>query len=290
MDCRKTLLLALGLLAPVGGCTYPFTALSVKNSESAKVAEEGGHKAPTYLAFGDFRAASGFAKEHSPAQQKQFREDAKQAYLKAIEIDAKFLPAYVALARLLQGCDDYPGAVAVLERALQVNSQDPSLWNELGMCQCRAKNWGPAIESLRKASLIDPNNRQYGTTLGFALARAGRYDESYAALRRCSGEAKAHADLARMLRHLGQNELARRHATIAAYKDPSQKEARALLDELNGKAPAGQRGAIQTAGYNRPATATPGAEPGQVGTTSRPIRIPPLPVISITRAPSEGAP
>jgi tetratricopeptide (TPR) repeat protein len=282
MDCRKTLVLALGLLIGVGGCTYPFARSSVNPPTSGNEPEPMTHKASTYVAFGDFRAAAGFASENSPAQQKQFREDAKQAYLKALEIDSKHMPAYLALARLLQGCDDQAGAVAVFERALQVSGQDPALWHELGMCHCRAKNWSTAIEGLQKACLLDPNNKPYSTALAFALARAGRYDESYAALRRLSSEAKAHYDLARMLRHLDQIDLARKHVMIALQKDPKQPGAKALLDELNSKASAQQPSGIQQVGYNQPAARTRAAATGQASdAVGRPIRLPPLPVISI---------
>jgi tetratricopeptide (TPR) repeat protein len=284
MDCRKALVLAVGLLGGVGGCTFPFTNPGAAPPGGAPPAAASGeepvtHKAPTYLAFGDFRAAAGFAKEHSSAQQKQFREDARLAYLKAIEIDPKFLPAYLALGRLLQGCDDHAGAVAVFERALQINGQNAALWHELGMCQCRAKNWSTAIDSLRKACLLDANNRGYATALGYALARAGRFDESYAALRRLNGEAKAHYDLARMLRHLGQIQLAWTHAVEASQKDPRLPGVRALMDELCGKAPP-EGGAVQPVSCYQPPPLPQVEAPGRYEERAgRPIRVPPLPVI-----------
>jgi tetratricopeptide (TPR) repeat protein len=279
MACRKTLVLAMGLLTGVGGCTQPFTRPGVNPPPSAPGAEQATHKASTYQAFGDFRAAAGFASENSPAQQNQFREDAKQAYLKAIEIDPKYLPAYIALGRLLQGCDDHTGAIAVFERALQVNNQDPALWHELGTCQCRAKDWSASIESLRRACLLDPSNKPYSTALAFALARAGRYEESYAALRRLSPEAKAHYDLARMLRHLGQLDLARSHVLTALQKDPKQPGAKALLDDLNSKV--AQQNGIRQVGFAPGAPGTQAAAAAQeAGAVGRPIRLPPLPVIS----------
>ena len=135
------------------------------------------------MAFGDFRAAAGFAAENAPAQQQQYREEAKLSYAKAIEVDPKYMPAYAALARLQEACEDHAGAMAVYEQAMKQNDHDASLWHEMGMCQCRLKNWGPGVENLRKASELDPKNTQYGRTLGLALARTGQVEEGFSVLR-----------------------------------------------------------------------------------------------------------
>ena len=149
------------------------------------------------------------------------------------------------------------------------------------MCQCRAKNWNTAVEGLGKASELDPGNRQYSTTLGFALARAGRYEESYLALARHNGEPKAHFDLARMLRHLNQPELARQQVALALQKDPSMADARALAAELDAKS-AAAKADVQTASHSEPVGGDGGeTAPATTRKPGQPIRLPPLPVISL---------
>jgi tetratricopeptide (TPR) repeat protein len=280
MDRRKLPALALGLLAAVGGCTTTTGLLrNDTKTEARKPTEEMTHKASTYVAFGDFRAAASFAPEHNQAQQLQFREDAKRSYQKALEVDPNYLPAHVALARLLQACEDHPGAVECYKKALEIDSQDPALWFEMGMCEGRAKKWEPAVTAVKKACELDPANRQYSTTLGLTLARAGRFDESFAALCRHNGEAKAHCDLARMLRHMKQTDLARQHAQLALNKDPSMTAARSLLTDLESKPP---EGAIKTVSCSEPADGQAQAAPivSSAGREGRPIRVPPLPVIT----------
>jgi tetratricopeptide (TPR) repeat protein len=278
MVCRRLHVVAAGLLA-VAGCTYPFARMRTEPPTEARQPDEPSVKANTWIAFGDFRTSAAFAPESTPAQQQQFREDAKLAYLKAIEIDPNRTAAYLGLGRLQQMSGENEGAQAVYERALKVQPNEPRLWFELGMCHCRAKNWSTALEGLGKAAELDPGNRQYSTTLGFALARAGRYEESYVALARHNGEPKAHYDLARMLCHLNQPELARQQLTLALQKDPSMAQARALAAELDAKRTS-KKEDIQTAGHSETSGANgQGGKPGPRN-LGRPIRLPPLPVIA----------
>jgi tetratricopeptide (TPR) repeat protein len=285
MDCRKSLFLALTLFAGSGGCA------SLLPTRVA-VSDDKAHKPATYVAFADYRASASCTQGINPAEQQQFREEAKLSYLKAIEVDPNHLPAYLGLARLQQTCEDHGAAAATYERALRLRPQDSSLWFEHGICQCRAKNWNAAIQSLRKACELDPANRQYATTLGFTLARAGMYNDSFAVLARQFGEARAHSDLARMLHHLNQPELARQQAMMALSKDPLEQAARTLLASLDqtraARSPgrAGHKDEIQIVSYTDPANQQQ-LQPAAWNTTgstdgaARQIRVPPLPVISI---------
>lgn len=316
MDCRKPLVVVLGLLVGVAGCTTTLPGVR-PDTATQLVGEDGGviHKAPTYVAFGDFRAKSAQSTEHTPAQRQQFREEARLSYLKAIEVDPKYVPGYVALARFQQACEDHGSAVAVYQKALNLAPRDAALWFELGMCQCRARDWTAALASMRKAAELEPANRKYATIAGYALARAGQWEEAYGVLSRVNGAARAHYDLARMLAHVQKADDARQHAQAALAMDPNLNGARDLLSELDGKSPSGLT--IETVNYSAPAapearapspivqTAATDDPPlpriitpnslaiEQNGTSSdaprivggegvgRPIRLPPLPVISI---------
>jgi tetratricopeptide (TPR) repeat protein len=263
MDCRKPLVLFLGLLAGIGGCTQTLPGVRLFSSTQAKTDEaEMVHKAPTYVAFGDFRASSAQSKEQTPAQRDQYRDEARLSYLKAIELDPKYLPAYVALARFQQRCEDYAGAVAVYQKALELAPRDASLWFEVGMCQCRMKDWGAAVVNMRKALELEPGNRKFASITGFTLARAGLWEEAFAVLAQANGEARAHYDVARMLRHLNRRDEARRHALSATVKDPNLKAARELLNEIDNPRPAPAPAVIQTTSYTEP------ADPAQVSSSA----------------------
>src|SRR5262245_30928432 len=253
MEGRNLGCLVVGLLTLACGCTNVAGMI-----RSRKADGEVAHKAPTYEAYANLGATAGFAPQHSPQQQAQFREEAKLAYLKAIEVDPKYLPAHVGLARLQMRCEDYAGALATYDKALKVAPQDASLWHERGLCSCRQKNWAEAVTCMQKAVELSPGNGQYGTALGYTLGKAGRFPESLAVLTKIEGEAKAHYDVARRLQHANQTELAKQHVAFALSKDPNLAGARQLLDALEGRAtpPA----AVQTVGYqeavpNQPAPA-----------------------------------
>jgi tetratricopeptide (TPR) repeat protein len=295
MDCRKSLLLALGLLTGAAGCSS-LLPVQPAGTEAAAAGEEKLHKPETYAAFANYRATAGFTQGVDPAAQQQYREDARRSYLKAIEIDRKYLPAYIGMLKLQQACEDHAGAVATCEQAVQLAPEDATLWFELGMCQCRIKNWNSAVQALRKACELDPANRQYATMFGFTLARAGMYNDSFYVLSRLNGEGKAHADLARMLNHLNQPQLAREQAVLALTKDPSAQSARTLLASLDkpvaapapSPAPAEKHDNIQIVSYTEPASSRPVQQAAPANNSATPeegngraIQLPPPPVISI---------
>src|SRR4051812_41115725 len=89
MDGRHLLVVVLGFLTAVSGCTYPLAGL--RNSPApAGTEKEMVHQAATYVAFGDFRGSAGFGAEVPVAQQMQLREDARKSYLKALEVDPRY--------------------------------------------------------------------------------------------------------------------------------------------------------------------------------------------------------
>lgn len=275
MDCRKAGLLACGLLllAGIGGCAGP--VLGLRNPSPTKEAEEDVvHQASTYVAFADFKAVAGFAKDVPPDTQKLAREEARLSYLKAIEVDAKHLPAHLGLARLLTACEDHAAAAKTYGKALELAGTNAGLWYELGMSQCRQRNWNSAITSLSKAVELAPSVPQYVNHLGLTLARAGRLEEAFTQLSRLHGDAKAHYDLARMLKHMNQPALARKHAEQALSKKQNYQEAHLLLVSLTEqKQPAK---AVQTANYTPPGPlpAMPGANPAPVVTPQQAAHVP----------------
>lgn len=232
MDCRRPVGLFVALLVTACGCTSSLPMLRTSGTRIDPDADMI-HKAPTYVAFGDFRARSAEAPETTPEGKRQLREEAKLAYQKAIEVDPKYLPAYVSLARVQLASEDHPAATQTYGKALAICPGDSLLHFELGMCQCRMKEWPAALASMRKAMELEPSNRQYATGMGLALARAGQWDEAFAILERVNGQAKAHYDLARMLTHVGQQpDKALQHAAAAVAADPRFEAARTLLAEL----------------------------------------------------------
>jgi tetratricopeptide (TPR) repeat protein len=293
MDGRGVLVLGCGLLLGAAvGCQHSKSAQSASASAKPQETTTITHKPATYVAFGDLRARAAVDPKATPAQARQFREEARLSYQKALEVDPAHSPAYVALARLQASGGDQAGAVRLYQKALQMDERPAVVWAELGTCQARLKEWAPAAASFGKASERDPSNRQYGNMLGFALARAGRNDEALACLVRHNGEAQGHYNMARVLEHTKQPDQARRCLEIAVARDPKLEPAQVLLAQMDGQPAGGAPGQVQTVAYNEPqpqapAPAPPAAAPPRPASgnapasPAKPIRVPPLPVISI---------
>src|SRR4030095_13755387 len=74
--------------------------------------------------------------------------------------------------------------VPVLSRALEVNSRAYPSWFALGVAQFNLKQFQPAIESLRKAVLLNEKSINANLWLGIALRHTSRPDEAENYLKR----------------------------------------------------------------------------------------------------------
>jgi Tetratricopeptide repeat len=277
MDCRKGLLFCLGLLVPLSGCVR-----EVRTGGEDKGGEQVIKKPETFVAFADMRVGSAFAPETPPEAQQVYREEARSNYLRAIEINPNYVPAYLKLARLQQGTHDMAAALETYQKALEVTPKDSTIWYELGMCQARQKQFAEAVASFKKACKLHPDDKTYQETLGYTLARAGRWAESLTELTAIVGDARAHFMLGRMLQHLEQPEQARQYVAAALSRDPNLPGGRDLLVTLGGAPPTD---AVQRVEYTPPQVAPTPATPLPV------VRVVPEGVTGIpVAAPTDGAP
>jgi Tfp pilus assembly protein PilF len=210
MDGRKVILtgLALACLVATGCVTVPHRG-------------ETAHKAKTFTAFGDMQAAGGFKGTNDPEAQNALRHEAELAYLEAIKVDPRYIPAYLGLARLHKAKGDSVAALGVYQQALQLENRNAGLWHEVGMTQCKLKKYEEGIQSLKKALEMDPDNSKYKMALGGSLVLAGQPEQGFRLLASLKGEAKAHLDLARIYDSQGLNDHAAEHLVEARRLDPN---------------------------------------------------------------------
>jgi Flp pilus assembly protein TadD len=251
MDGRASVVLALALAAGVVGCNPqgPLPLVSSTAEPPKPVApstdlppSDGKPKkahASTFVAAGDLAEKGSIDPARTPADRANMLEQARKAYQQAIATDPNYLPAHVALAKLYLDQGDQERCFATYQKVLKAHPKEASLWFGLGMCYSRLKRWDEAVTNLRKAHELDPENRPYADTLGYCLARAGRYEESLACFREMVGEAQAQYNLARMLHHINRDDLSRQHLALALRAEPQLAPARELLAQLNGVAPGG---------------------------------------------------
>jgi tetratricopeptide (TPR) repeat protein len=249
MDCLRALGAAVICIGMVSGCGLPMWP-SASGPGAAKLPDtvpphpdelEAEHpkelKPATLVAYATLKERSAMDAEQSQADREGLREAARQAYLRALEMDSKYIPAHIGLANWYDANGNHAKALATYQQAAKLAPKDKGLLFQLGMCHARHKDWEPAIDNLRKAHELDPDNRQCAKTLGLCLARAGRYDESLATLEKVEGKAEAQCTVARMLHHMNQDEASRQQAELALQSNPNLAQAHELLEELEGSSP-----------------------------------------------------
>ncbi|HMC64417.1 MAG TPA: tetratricopeptide repeat protein [Gemmataceae bacterium] len=257
MDCRKAAWLTLGLTLGAVGCTHQQTVpqtpgqraasnATASNMSSTAAAQSANAAAPdnqtpiipkaqTCVAAGAFQERMAADTARTPAERDKLNDLARRSYQQGIRTDSNYLPAYVALANLYEKLGDFERAEATYHSALRIQPKDAAVWFEMGMCQARRHNrWESAVEALKAACELDPENRQYAKTLGFCMTRAGQYDAGLDCLKRVVGEAEAHCDLARMLHHMKQDAASRQQLQLALQFNPHLESARQLEMELDG--------------------------------------------------------
>jgi tetratricopeptide (TPR) repeat protein len=184
------------------------------------------------VAFGNASSETATDTKRPPTDRQRAYDQAQKAYQQALQIEPNNPDALIRLARLHNGMGDQARAVAAYHKAIQRLPKQAALWYELGMCHARQKEWEPALESLRQAALLEPDQKVYGRAFAFGLARTGRFDESWTAFAKVDGEAMAHYNLARMLHHMEKDELSKWHVLAALARQPNLTSARALLAAL----------------------------------------------------------
>jgi Tfp pilus assembly protein PilF len=257
MDGRRSVGIAAGLLAGMIGCKTPeqrqqaelarqteATTQLVKSNQALAAAQvdlppakDRKLKPETLVKIGALKEQAAEDAERPQPERDAFRYQARQSYQKAIEQDPKYAPAYIELAGSYLQTGENDRANAVFDQALKANPKNGLLWFELGTVQARAKHWEASLESLSRAAQLDPDNTQFQKTYGLALARAGRFDESYDVMSKCMSESEARFNVARMLKHVGQPEACLQQLSLSLRANPNFAPAQELLDAMNRPSP-----------------------------------------------------
>lgn len=80
---------------------------------------------------------------------------ATEAYHKALEIDEKYLPAHTRIININNQQQKYQESIAILTTLLEKNSEVQDLWNLLGDTYYFSGDYNKAIESYKKAIILD---------------------------------------------------------------------------------------------------------------------------------------
>jgi len=161
------------------------------------------HSAATEAAFGDTHLQVALGSPDS-ADKTRLLEAARARYERALKQNPGHKAALFGVARATAFLGDRPAAA--FARYLAAHPADAAAHHEAALAHARFGDWAAAVERCESAVRLDPTHRQYGTTLGFCLARTGRWDDAHAALLRVMPADEARTNLA----------VARQHAAATA--------------------------------------------------------------------------
>lgn len=182
-----------------------------------------------------------------PPNRDELIDMARARYQRALKQEPKNKGALLGIARMYAKMGDKDRAAEAFAKYLKIYPKDAEAWHEVAMKRAQLKDWPGAMAACETALKLDPENRAYRKTMGFCLARAGKYDEAFASLSKIMPEAQARHNLAGILDHMGQAEACRQQLQLALQADPGYSAAKEFLNELNEGA-----NPIQQAGYNQP--------------------------------------
>jgi Tfp pilus assembly protein PilF len=152
------------------------------------------------------------------------RDEAESAYRTAIELDPRYVPAYVNLADFYRASGEEKAAEKVLRRAAEVNPQSADVQHALGLSLVRQKRPDEALQALRLASRLDADNVRYIYVYAVALHSTGKPEEAIMVLQ---GAHNAHPDNPDIL-----------SALVAFHRDMGNQEAaRSYADRLRAVSP-----------------------------------------------------
>jgi tetratricopeptide (TPR) repeat protein len=251
MDRRKLIYLSGMVVGSLVGCNHqqvvnnPDTAAQAQSaassgdganqtaSRSAQKPEptEIDAKPSSIVQIADVQAAVVADEARSPQDRQNAVALAKKNYRRAIQLDPKYIPAYLGLAHVCSDAGEHDEAILVLDTALAKFPREGQLWYDRGMVMGRLRRYDEAIRNLQKAVEIDSKNPKYGKSMGLMLARMGRDEEGVAWLKKWMSEADARYNVARLMEHMGLTAESQRQLQLALKADPGHQATLELLNE-----------------------------------------------------------
>jgi serine/threonine-protein kinase len=137
--------------------------------------------APAYAGLVDSYIVLSF---FGPFPPKETHAKAKEAALKALEIDDTLAGAHSALAGIKQGYDwDWEGAEREFKRAIELNPSCAEAHRSYAYNLLFMTRFDEALEEIKRARELDPLSLAIGSDEGIMLALAGRYDQAIESLK-----------------------------------------------------------------------------------------------------------
>lgn len=177
-----------------------------------------------HTALGNFYARQGNAAE------------AEVEYRAAIRLDPSFSAAAVNLSDLYRQLGRDGEGERILREALSSSERDASLHYALGLVLVRQKQSDAALDALRRAATLDPDQARYAYVYAVGLHSAGRRDDALAllkeSLRRHPNDREALSAAIAFNRERGDTAAALEYAERLSRVMPDNRELAELVKQL----------------------------------------------------------
>src|SRR5215212_3137869 len=179
--------------------------------------------------------ASGDARDHLEAGRELLLEDRYNEAISELSLAASLDPKLTEAHNLLGVAYDKKGfgerAKESFERAVKMQ-EDADTLNNLGFSLYQNGNYRAAIDRLKRAAKLAPNDERILNNLGLAYCRLGKIDEAYKAFTRATGPLTGNLNTAKMLERFGREDDAIRYYEAARQIDPNNSFALRRLADL----------------------------------------------------------
>jgi predicted Zn-dependent protease len=209
-------------------------------------------KPETLNAWGDAELDAAFDDARTGADRDQLIDVARKRYLSALQQDPKNREAMLGLAKMYTWAGDKDRAVQTLHEMMKQHPKDKDAAFALVRTYVTFQDWDAATKAGEAALALDPANRTYTKSLGYALARANRWDDAFAALLRNIPESEARVFLGRVLIDAGRPGEAAQQLEMVVQKDPTHAVAQSVLASLRQPADMAANQQLEQAGYVMP--------------------------------------
>ena len=175
------------------------------------------------------------AKEHLEAGREYLLEgnynDAISELSTAASLDPKLTEAHnlLGVAYDKKGFNDR--ARESFEKAVKME-EDADTLNNLGFSLYQNGNYRAAVDRLKRAAKLAPQDERILNNLGLAYCRLGKIDEAYKAFSRAMGPLTGNLNTAKMLERFGREDDAIRYYEAARQIDPNNSLALRRLADL----------------------------------------------------------
>jgi Tfp pilus assembly protein PilF len=137
----------------------------------------------------------------------------------AVSLDPKLSEAHSLLGVAYDKKGFGDRAKDSFERAVKIG-EDADTLNNLGFSFYQSGNYRAAVDRLKRAAKLAPNDERILNNLGLAYCRLGKIDEAYRAFSRATGPLTGNLNTAKMLERFGREDDAIRYYEAARQIDP----------------------------------------------------------------------